>query len=205
LLLALSVAVTAATPSLATTRCSGPFPTPEAACPRCATRTILHMPPAPWLEVRVLIEGNFKELPSRENVVHHVLALRLRSGWWTREIGRDFGYEESTTTSLPRSPEVRDVLPGRGAELTIEVDQRTLAPGSDGEARHQIDTRTLHICGLGPSGAPSCTEVETYRFAGSAQGSRDTPVTFSKHGEVVVSGEAGGLPIKPRRYRVTFP
>jgi hypothetical protein len=205
LAVALFVAVTAAQPSLATTRCAGPFSTPEAACPRCAARAVLRAPPVPWLEVRVLTKGNLEQPPSRENVVHHVLALRLPSGWWTQEIGRDFGFEEATSTSFPQSPEVRDLLPGGGAELTIEVDGTTLAPSSDGEARHQVDTRTLHICGLGRSGAPSCTEVETYRFAGSARGSRDTPVSFSKRGEVVVSGQADGDPIKPRRYRVVFP
>jgi len=137
--------------------------------------------------------------------MHHYLAVRLASGWWTQEIGRDVDFEGAITTSFPRSPEARDVLPGAGAELTIEVGQTTLVPSEDGTHPSQTDRRTMHICGVGPSGAPSCTSVETYWFAGRASGSRDTPVSFNKAGEIVVAGQIEGLPAKPRRYRVDFP
>ena len=204
-ILALTAAANAAPPSLATTRCAGPFSTLEAACPRCGARDAIRKPLAPWLEVRVLTQGDLSRPPSRENVMHHYLAVRLPSGWWTQEIGRDVDFEGAITTSFPRSPEARDVLSGAGAELTIEVGQTTLVPTEDGTHPSQTDRRTMHICGVGPSGAPSCTAVETYRFTGRARGSRDTPVSFSKAGEVVVSGQIDGQANKPRRYRVDFP
>jgi hypothetical protein len=204
-ILALTTAANAAPPSLATTRCAGPFATLEAACSRCVARDAIRQPPAPWLEVRVLAQGNLARPPSRENVVHHYLAARLPSGWWTQEIGRDFDFEGAITTSSPRPPEARDVLPGLGAELTIEVGQTTLVPGEGGEVPSRTERRTLHLCGVGPNGAPSCTAVETYRFTGRARGSCDTPVSFSKAGEVVVSGQIDGRINKPRRYRVDFP
>ncbi|HLK88710.1 MAG TPA: hypothetical protein VKZ18_02385 [Polyangia bacterium] len=192
--------------SLGTTRCAGPFPTLEAACPGCVERASLRAPPAPWLEVRVSAQGDFKRPPSRENAVHHYLVVRLPSGWWRQEVGRDVDFEGALTTSWPRPPEARDVLPGTGAELLIEVEQQTRVPTADGEGWSQTDRRTLHLCGVGPSGAPSCTEVETYRFAGGLRAeARDTPVTFNKQSEIVVSGQDGGRPIKPRHYRVDFP
>jgi hypothetical protein len=207
-LVALSASASAAPASpasLATTRCAGPFATLAAACPGCGARDAIRKPPAPWLEVRVLTQGDLSRPPSRENVTHHYLAARLPSGWWTQEIGRDVDFEGAITTSFPRSPAARDVLPGAGAELTIEVGQTTLVPSEDGTPPSQTDRRTMHICGVGPSGAPSCTEVETYWFAGQASGVRDTPVSFSKAGEVVVGGQVAGRPSKPRRYRVDFP
>ena len=204
-LVALSAAASGSPASLATTRFVGPFATMEAACPGCGARDAIRKPPAPWLEVRVLMEGDLSRPPSRDNVMHHYLAVRLPSGWWRQEIGRDIDFEGAITTSFPRSPQARDVLPGTGAELTIEVGQTTLVPSEDGTQASQTDRRTLHICGVGPSGAPSCTAVETYLFAGGASGSRDTPASFSKAGEVVVAGKIDGLPANPRRYRVDFP
>ncbi|HEY2594481.1 MAG TPA: hypothetical protein VGK33_11320 [Chloroflexota bacterium] len=204
-LVALSASASAAPAPLATTRCAGPFATLAAACPGCGARDAIRKPLAPWLEVRVLTQGDLSRPPSRENVMHHYLAVRLPSGWWTQEIGRDVDFEGAITTSFPRSPEARDVLPGPGAELTIEVGQTTLVPSEDGTHPSQTDRRTMHICGVGPSGAPSCTAVETYWFAGRASGSLDTPVSFSKAGEIVVAGQFDGRPTKPRRYRVDFP
>ncbi|HEX3906248.1 MAG TPA: hypothetical protein VH853_25730 [Polyangia bacterium] len=207
-LIALSASASAAPAlpsSLATTRFAGPFASMEAACPGCGARDAIRKPPAPWLEVRVLMAGNLARPLSPGNSVHHYLAVHLRSGWWTQEIGRNVDFEGAITTSSPRSPEARDVLPSVGAELTIEVRQTTQVPGEDGEAPSQTERRTLHICGVGPSGAPSCTAVETYRFAGQASGSLDTPVSFNKAGEIVVAGKIEGLPAVPRRYRVDFP
>jgi hypothetical protein len=187
--------------ALAADRCQGPSPTLAAACPKCVDRAAIASPAAPWLEVRVLAAGDLSRPLSRANVVHHFLAARLPSGWWTCGLGQSGAVADTPVTSRSvGAPSVEDLLPGGGAELKVEVTSTTVSV-----ERPQVEVRRLHLCGVGHSRAPSCTSLETYRFAGELAGSRDTPATFLKDGTIVLGGSADGNPGVEQRYRVVFP
>jgi len=188
----------------------GPFAKLSAACADCSAsmtapeRRVVPKPAAPFLEVRVIVSGDLKEKPSYSTPRRHYLAARLASGWWLHEIGyaaAATGRNESTRMVSEQRLETADVLPGGGAEILVETKETT---HSGGRVRSQIDDRHLHICGVGTSGRPSCTEVHTYRFVGHMADSWDTTVSFLKDGTVVQAGEAGSSHFE-RIYVVRFP
>ena len=186
---------------LAVERCQGPSLTMAAACPKCAERSKLAEPASPWLDVRLLVAGDVKRPPSRANVLHHFVAARLPAGWWACAIGREGAAADGPATSLAAAaPATADRLPGGGAELTVEVAATTVGE----PPRPQLDVRRLYVCGVGPSRAPACASLETYRFAGEITGSRDTSATF-KDGMIVLEGTIDDRTGVAERYRVVFP
>jgi hypothetical protein len=173
----------------------GPFASLAAACRDCRDSRAVQRPAAPFLEVRIVVSGDFTRPPSQANPNTHVLAARLASGWWLREIGiarSMHGRESEIHKSLYEHRfETADVLPGGGAEVLIET-RETI----HGEEAAQVDNHRLHVCGVGASGRPSCTVLHTYHFTGSSAGLWDTPAVFRKDGTIVLAD---------RRHVIAFP
>jgi len=182
----------------------GPFASLPAACPDCRSTQSVTKPAAPYLDVRILVSGDPTQPPSLSNSSTHHLAARLASGWWLHEIGTEHticGGDSQTHFSVSEGAvRTADVLPARGAELLVETRQTA----RNDEARRQIDDRRLHICGIGATGRPSCTELHTYHFPGSAAAGWDMTVSFWRDGTMVEAGRDGGLDAE-RLYQVAFP
>lgn len=193
----------ATTPLLAEAM-KGPFASLDAACPDCRSTQSVKKPAAPYLDVRILVSGDPTQPPSLSNSSAHHLAARLASGWWLYKIGTEHticGGDSQTYFSVSEGAvRIADVLPARGAELLVETRQTA----QNYEARRQIDDRHLHICGIGATGRPSCTELHTYHFPGSAADGWDMTVSFWRDGTLIQAGRDGGLDVK-RLYRVAFP
>jgi len=183
----------------------GPFASLDAACAGCREMKAVDKPAAPFLDVRVVVSGRPDRPGTRDEPHVHFLAVRLPSGWWRREVGTETAHDGSYVSVYENRVETADVLPGGGAEVLVETRNETrgnLPPEMDGRPVH-FDRGTLHLCGVGRSGQPSCTWVETYRFAGSASGMWDGRVTFRRDGTIVSANKARSEP--ERRYVVRFP
>lgn len=103
---------------------------------------------APWTELR------FVETRPSPYAVHFHAALRTADGWFVvpdvASLSRDApGISERATRLAARS---EDVLPGDPPEVVLEVETRW--EDAEGEAEtHRVEL----LCGIGPSGVPSCT------------------------------------------------
>jgi len=182
----------------------GPFASLGAACPDCRSTRSIEKPSAPYLEVRILMSGDPTKPPSLSESSTHHLAVRLASGWWLHALGTEHticgGSSETHFSVSEGDVRIADVLPARGAELLVEMRETA----HNYETSRQIDDRRLHVCGVGASGRPSCTELHTYHFPGSAADGWDMTVSFRRDGTMVQAGRSGGTDIK-QLYEVKFP
>jgi hypothetical protein len=174
----------------------GPFASLTAACARCHVERTVDRPAAPFLDVRVVVSDDVVELPTHPNLRY--LAVRLPSGWWLREIGGSTAptaNSEFRTLQYEQRVDTADVLAGGGAEVLVETEQ-TLTSWDRDDEDHE---RRMHICGVGPSGRPSCFSLHTAHHPASAA-SWERPATFRKDGVLFLGGET-----RPERCQVRFP
>jgi hypothetical protein len=192
---ALAVVLTAVT----ATPMSGPHAKVASFCKPCADeRTAAKT--GPYRDVRVVVAGDRKVRPTLHSQVHHRLAVKTSSGWFSFDLGTDgvicggdFQLSHSyTVTAL----QVKDVIPGGDPEIIIQAEQTTMGAS-------QIDDRTIFVCGLGPSGTPSCTDaLRYYRFTGTMKSSWMTSPSFRPDGTLDFLDDTGAV---SSSMSITFP
>jgi tetratricopeptide (TPR) repeat protein len=113
----------------------------------------LEHPSPPWLEARVFLVGD-------EGPKDCALAVRTARGWYvgTLEECQDQEFRHDVTATLAAD----DLLPDPGAELLVTLEGTDSMKDYDKELGHSVccidaDFTAIAVCGVGPSGAPSCT------------------------------------------------
>lgn len=179
----------------------GPYDTRDDAAPHCRDRVAL--PAATPFEAIVhCATGDRKRKPGAGNLAQHTLLVRTARGWWSQELVRD---------QLPRrsSDELRvsdigdfvatDRFGDGGVEITALAEE-----GPVGGAK----TRSLVICGVGPSSVPGCAYVGVAALGPvRGAGTHLYRVSLGCDGALDLTGWEGGVQIRPvhTRGRIKFP
>lgn len=106
------------------------------------------------------------------------IAVETDGGWYGATLGSACGHRDSRSSSHLELLElaVRDLLPGGAPELMVRLREAERYADLDGDGgRSTIESETLRVCGVGPSGRPSCVE----------------PIEVVRH-ETTVPGASGG-------------
>jgi len=151
--------------------------------------------PAPWTGVRFI-----EVRPSAYALRFHA-ALRTAEGWYVLHdvavLGR--GASDTVERATRLAVVVEELVGGGAAELVIEVETRwSQTEGGEELAseRHEVE----FLCGVGPSGGPSCTGALPRATEASRRGTQGIESTrwsvmrrTEAAGALVLEGEAEGL------------
>lgn len=136
---------------------AGPAATIQAACAeegvKCKAKKLKKKPKpvAPYVDLGLIGrkgEGTFEEY----------LGIQTDKGWYLFELfswGTGYGGRGSLKLT---SVEIRDVVPGGSPEVLV-TGKRVTSSESSSYGRHGDKEELLWVCGVGPSGAPSCAEI----------------------------------------------
>jgi len=161
---------------------SGPEPTLQALCKGCKVYKKIGVPKkGPYKAVMILASTWPSPAPGDQLNTSYHLAIRSSDGWFMFQYlgttGTNCGGESLFSTSFVfKKLEMRDVLPGDPPEVLLAYEEWADA----------IRDQKLVICGVGPSGKPSCIGPLTPARidpAGASMSWEDV-VTFNPDGSI---------------------
>lgn len=167
---------------LTATILSGPEPTLQALFKGCKVDKKIVVPKkGPYKAVMLLTSTWPSPAPGDQLNTSYHLAIRSSDGWFILEYlgtsGTNCGGESLFSTSFVyKKLEMRDVLPGDPPEVLLTYE----------ESADAIRDQKLVICGVGPSGKPSCIGPLTPARIdpGGAYKSWEDEVTFNPDGSI---------------------
>ncbi len=176
----------------------GPSPAVAADCTERARVPAI----APFLEIVQCATGDPQRPLGPDNIPEHRLALRTARGWWTTTLVREFwphGPDDEPRVADVSQLTAQDRLGDGGAEITALTED-----GPPGRSKR----RTASVCGVGPSGVPSCARVVV--AAGGpfhGEGALVYRLTLACDGTLDVAGWQGGATVGlvHGRYTLAFP
>ncbi len=127
-----------------------------------------------------------------------VLAIKTDAGWFTHEVPWAINGEGKIFSTKLRKVRIIDAVPGGTPEVELRSTWIGVEQGKDGLADAPTKHKQRRVCGIGPSGKPSCLVLtEAFRFA-SNKGEPKTDLYFSHKfqpgGSLVITEKTGRSP-----------
>ncbi len=117
----------------------------------------------------------FVETRPSPYAVHFHGAIQTDEGWFVLTdlavLGRSFGSNRERPTQLAARAE--DLLPGGSPEVVLEAETRWSEAEGGVELESEVH-RVEYLCGVGPSGRPSCTGALPRELKARRRGGRDS-------------------------------